>query len=586
MVVHRTDIQETQIMLPKEQYTYYAFSENSEHYANRLKLNIHSSFVSISEFFYRHTYRQAYPAVFKYFLEDSVKYSPDFVNLSNPPQHRRGSHDVDHADGVAVASVIFFKLYEKYGSPELKKEIAELIYSMPGKDNEKKRMIFLKLLQIAAAFHDTGRLGGAADRSAWEQRGANDCHLFILTLLKNSNVKETQADQIAKIFSQAIFAKDQKLDQNKPLLNSFIQGADCIEIMRCKSGFLINYLDIWQDAFGIRDSVDKKYIAKEHQLELQKELLYLSLEWRELLRSQHRLTTTLTTKAEIQVKAYAHKDGFFRQRPAVNIVSQGIHERSEKPSAEQIFEFGLTLEPFSFLRKYYEFSNKNLNEEPVENEVAQTLIPMDDIIQRYVKALDENRRPDYRSIDKLAIALIDLRQTLKEQLSATNITDAKTQLIQNETVILMNTLIPLREKDECFTELESEIMTTAINNYHQKLAHLLNNRNAKIAAAIVFTILAATLLVLSFYILIPAVVASYAAISIATQAIAVSVQIYCSIVAATASLAISGYAAYRSFLSVANEGLSGKIRKVEDEIYDGQLVSPLLFPMRPTPGLP
>ena len=565
---------EIYLMLSRDQYTYYAFSNNSLHYAQQLKESIHTPLASLLEIIYQNTYRQAYPAVFKYFLEDVIKWSPEHAYSANPAHHQRGSHDESHAEGVAVASVIFFKLYEKYGSSELKTEIATLISSMPGKDNEEKRMVFVKLLQIAAAFHDAGRLGDAGDRPAWERKGANDCHLFILTLLKNSNVDQTQADSIAKTFSHAAFAKDQKLDQDKPLLNSFIQCADCLEIMRCRSGFLMNYLDIWKDAFGIRNSVTKTYIAKECQLELKKELVYLSLEWRELLLKQGRLKTSFNATAEVRVKGYRHNNGFFRQDSKVRIVSKGVHGQAKKSLVDQTIEHELTTDQFSFLRKYYEFSNQDLN--PIDNSITNALRPMDDIIERYVKALDSNLEPTWKSIDRLTIALIDLRQTLKEQFMANGITNCTTQLIQDETVSLMNHLISRKENDAPLTIAELNTQTNAIARYHQKLAHLLNGRQAEIAAAVIFIILAATLLTFSFYLLIPALVATCSAGLIAAQISVLFFQLYCSTVATITSLAVASYGGYHTFSFIANQGLSGQIRAIEEEFGSG--VSPLLFP--------
>lgn len=538
-------------MLPRDQYTYYAFSENSKHYAQQLKENIHSPLAPLLNIIYKHTYSQAYPAVFKYFLEDTVKWSSKSAYLPNPPHNRRGSHDEGHAAGTAVASVIFFKLYEKYGTQELKEEIATLISSMPGKDGEEKRMVFIKLLQIATAFHDAGRLGGGADRREWEKRGANDCHLFILTLLKNSHVEESQADAIAKQFSQAIFEKDQKIDQNKPLLNSFVQCADCLEIMRCKREFLIDYLDIWQDAFGIRNSASKAYIAKEFRLELQKELLYLTLEWRELLLKRHRLKTTSNIKARVRVNTFFFEEPFLREDP-VNIASKGIQNQTSL--ADPMSEFDLCGEHFSFLRKYYEFSDKNLGPWS-DDHIATALKPIDDAIHRYVEALNASKKPE-KSIDKLTIAFIDLRQTLKEQLFSNNGEhNPTTNLVQNETIILIEKLIPVREKQKPLTESESK----AIENYHQKLAHLLNNRQAKIAAAIVFTILTATLLTLACYLIIPAVVVGVPA-SLMTLA-----YINCYMATAIISLPVAGISAFLTYFGIANNGLGGKIKRIEDK---------------------
>ena len=128
-------------------------------------------------------------------------------------------------------------------------------------------------------------------------------------------------------------------------------------------------------------------------------------------------------------------------------------------------------------------------------------------------------------------------------------------------------------------------MITAINGYHKKLAHLLHKREAAIAAAIVFTIVATIMLVLLFNVVVPALVCSWAAAALATQLQTTLFLVYCSIVAGVTSLSVSGYSAYCTFFAVAIQGIGGGIRRLEDQLHDGDVVSPLIFPESDPPAL-
>lgn len=424
-------------MPPHNQYTYFAFSEHSEHYANSLKCTLHSPLSAIMDAFYKHTYRQPYPSVFKYFLEDAVKYSPESCYIHNPTQSQRGTHGEGHANGVAVAAVIFLKLYEKYGTPKIKDEITTLIDAMPGSDEE-KRTNFIKLLQIAAAFHDTGRLGGAADRKAWEKKGANDCHLFIVTLLINSHVAPEQAAKIATLFSNAIYEKDQTYNQEKPFLNTVIQCADCIEIMRCTPTFFINYLDIWKDAFGVRDTADRRYIASEYQHELQDELVHLTLEWRELIRYQGRLTKPSAIRDQESSKVRTIASGL-NLHDATRLLDTSS---SRETGAFCSFENDLLLERFSRLRSYYEplLSTKNQNNaisdapEPISKEFNTTLAmirsAIDDIptaemkyyLLLLMRSLSDHHVTDGAFVDELGHFIQDIK-LLMEMINSPTMAD-------------------------------------------------------------------------------------------------------------------------------------------------------------------
>lgn len=564
--------------MPNNDYTYFAFCGQKNHYAENLTCSIDSPLSTIMAAFYKHTYQQRFPAVFKYAFEETFKYSARSIYVDNPTRPARVSHGAAHASRVAIASVLFFNLYENYGTQQTRDELSSLISSLPGNNFQEKRTRFTKLLQIAAAFHDAGRLGDGADRDEWEKQGANDCRLFLETLLKKSSVSESQATQLATLFSDAIYKKDATLNAKKPLINSFIQCADCLEIMRCKRSFSINYLDIWNDAFGMRDTLNTVYIDPKHRLELQKELVYLAFEWRELIHFQGSLRNTSALHVSRILK---HSDVFRKDKKSIAIDS-GASRHYDATQPYEMVEFStventLADERFSFLRRYYESSTESVRKNFTNTNATHSLFkPMDEAISAYVRALDNPLFRDYHSIDRIVLAMIQLRQTLKARV-INNKADDITTLVQNETVRLINALSAFRA---CSSDKEK--IHHAINHYHQKLAHLLNTKHAMIAAAIVFTITAATLLVLSFNILIPALVIGYPIVGLQTL-----FHVYLAIIAPFISLPIAGYGAYRTFHAIANkEGISSSIRKLEEQIQDGEVIRPLLFPESSPPLRP
>ncbi len=284
-------------------YSYYAFNKaKDKHYAETLQSTMDSSLSDILRECFQETYYQPYPAFFAHAFQNTLKYEADarYIDYQKNPSHtaQRSTHGASHAMRVSVASVIFLGLYEKYGSDCVRHEINKLVQQMPG-DDASKREYFTKLLCIAAAYHDAGRLGEGSDCPDWEARGGKDCEAVITQLLLKQEVEKEQAIIIAQAFSSAIVHKDAPLTKEKPILMSIIQCADCLDIIRCKTDFHLNYMDIWKDALFLVDE-RSHYIEREKRLELRIDLIELALEWRGFIAEQG----DLEASAQIHISEY------------------------------------------------------------------------------------------------------------------------------------------------------------------------------------------------------------------------------------------------------------------------------------------
>lgn len=111
--------------------------------------------------------------------------------------------------------------------------------------------ILLHLTQIAAVFHDSGRLDEGSDR--WDKESAIHCLTFLVTNIIGlaSNIAQIIANTIAfKDDEQAFLAAGEALGFTAQQMNQFnylrqlVHDADCLDIMRVKSTFKTNFLDM------------------------------------------------------------------------------------------------------------------------------------------------------------------------------------------------------------------------------------------------------------------------------------------------------------------------------------------------------
>lgn len=557
-------------MTNKEKYTYYAYCESTKHYAKSLTLTINTPVSEIMTSFFKHTYFQPFPSVFKHMLEEKLKYSADRAYITHPTQPQRTSHGAAHAYRVAAAAVIFFKLYEEYGSNQIKNDIVHLIEEMPGADINEKRTAFIKLLQIAAAFHDSGRLTDGAARSEWQKQGANDCYRFIRSLLKNSSVEHNQAKQIAKLFANAIHQKNQTFNMDKPLLQCFIQNADCIDIMRDKNSFSINRLDIWKDAIGERDTDDKKIINPQQCMNLQKDLINLCFEWRELIHFQG----SLRSRASIKVNPiYKIDKQHFKEKKEKEITNAELNAHYDKTHAYEMAGFSyvekdIVLNRFPTLKTYYETTNKTLCTLSIKNDivVSDFLQPLDEIIDRYMTQWSSDithvfNNDEKKGIDLLILSLINLKQELKIELRAKHF--LKSQIIRDETIHLITQLIDYRKSERSTADIAT--INNAIKHYHQQLHPLFNHCKPWLIASTVFILIAVAIPVIALSLI--SVIAIFGFIASLTAAINT---LTASIIAIStiATVSIASYSAKCAFFNEKNKGVQGGVRKIEKNIKD------------------
>ena len=562
--------------MPKKsnEYTFFAFSENpNEHYARRTRFNLNSPLSNILDEFYKQTYLQPYPAIFVYFLED-IQYS-NKIYTPNPTKPQRGGHGASHATRVAIASVIFFRLYETYGSEQTKQKISELIASIPGKDTEEQRLRFIKLLQIAAAFHDAGRQGGGKDREEWEKQGSEDCKILIFQLLKNSepNISDDNAQSIANAFAHAIHKKDSPLQNEKPLLNSFVQCADCLDIMRGKSVFNINFLDIWQDSLGVTDRIDE-----DKSLYLQKDILEITFEWQNLLNRQGIRNRSAITAYVVEKtgQKFSKATGSDLVSIAPCSVKKHVNSSTYETNGLSAHEQSITCLDFPTLHRMYYPTHPSTHSDCPDDFEIQLNNYIETYRQRaaYLKDTYGKRNNDSApirlSIERVIPALIRLKHEMKsEEQMAYSKNDSKSlntiKIIRSATINLM------KEINTFYRSINaagnpghhfSKPITVAIEHYNAQVVPLLNNTQLKLATAAAF-LLIATVFTVSAILIAPYILVASMPLFISTTALGTFL--------ASAAGSKQIYDHYYS------KGLFGSVRNLRDNIDDAGIAKPLLL---------
>ena len=110
----------------------------------------------------------------------------------------------------------------------------------------------LKLLQIAALFHDLGREDDGPDKPEWELDGAESCRSYLQALGINDLKLTPEGLTAGELVTRVISGKDEPLPN--PLLLSelncvqkcilLLHDADCLDIMRIRSIFSAYYLHL------------------------------------------------------------------------------------------------------------------------------------------------------------------------------------------------------------------------------------------------------------------------------------------------------------------------------------------------------
>ena len=162
----------------------------------------------------------------KAFLEDKIRledpiekhvswayshiYSVDYSEY-----YPRNLHGIQHVTRVAAYIPVLMNLYSRYG------------VDVPADD--------LKLIQIAALFHDSGRMDDGADE--WDAESGALLYHYLTAVLKVDEVK-------AKLLADAVTNKDKT---PKNIYQKLIHDADCLDVMRVRSTFFTTQLDFYQE---------------------------------------------------------------------------------------------------------------------------------------------------------------------------------------------------------------------------------------------------------------------------------------------------------------------------------------------------
>ena len=207
-------------------------------------------------------------------------------------------HGMQHVSRVAINVRIFANLYIRHGDLDAAKLTEEDV----------------KLLQIAALFHDSAREGEAED--LWDNDSAIFLYHYLTEVLL---VDKAKAKLIAEASANKDIHQDEKTKENiyyqlhddgqgniywekistplhKNIYQKIIHDADCLEIIRARATFKYKYLDFYQT---FADSDNKQKVIEE--------ILQLKQEARSFIANQG--DTYKNTKPEIKLK-YEHAHGY------------------------------------------------------------------------------------------------------------------------------------------------------------------------------------------------------------------------------------------------------------------------------------
>lgn len=186
------------------------------------------------------------------------------------PYHKqfRYIHGIQHVSRVAIYVSVFANLFAKHGD----------------KDAQGLSSEDLKLLQIAALFHDSARMG--EEKDLWDNDSAEMLYLYLHNVLSVSHER-------AVVFAEAIANKD-KIDnlpfynlrvhpvthcimltdihsRKKNIFEKILHDADCLDIIRARDHFDATHFDFYQ------------YIAKDDNALALHEMARLITEARSLI---------------------------------------------------------------------------------------------------------------------------------------------------------------------------------------------------------------------------------------------------------------------------------------------------------------
>ena len=147
----------------------------------------------------------------------------------------RSLHGIQHVSRAALYVPVLANLFRKYSDPEA--------FALSDED--------IKLLQIAALFHDSAREDEGEDR--WDHESAILLYCYLTQTLGVDKIK-------AKLIAEAAANKDPDAatgqlawqfnaipEPIKNIYQKIIHDADCLDIIRVRSYFQADYLDFFKD---------------------------------------------------------------------------------------------------------------------------------------------------------------------------------------------------------------------------------------------------------------------------------------------------------------------------------------------------
>jgi len=155
-------------------------------------------------------------------LTDSIEIiAKDILSQYFQKSDLKNKHGAMHACRVAMYIPIMAELYRQRG------------YEISQED--------VKLMMIAALFHDTGRQNdNGNDNPEWEREGERLCYEYLINL----GVSHHKASQIA----DSIVNKDSSLDKRKKIYRKLLKNADCLDVLRSTSWiFDYKYMDYYKE---------------------------------------------------------------------------------------------------------------------------------------------------------------------------------------------------------------------------------------------------------------------------------------------------------------------------------------------------
>lgn len=177
-----------------------------------------------------------------YWVAKKILLTPYTKQQPNYNQPKRPSHGAQHAGRCALYIPIIANLLIKYGD----------------KDAVNLSPRWLKLLQIAVLFHDSGREADGEDK--WEKDSATNLYFYLTITLKLAHeeakiLAEAVLNKdytppyctIAQVENNTLIWKEELITAPKPFYCKMIAMPDCLDIMRADHCFDASYLDFYKN---------------------------------------------------------------------------------------------------------------------------------------------------------------------------------------------------------------------------------------------------------------------------------------------------------------------------------------------------